>query len=42
MDTGSTLCELCLGRLPEQDRQAVRSERVHAGERHVALVGKPG
>ncbi len=36
MRSGGILCDLCLVALPEEDRQAVRSERVHASRRHVA------
>ena len=32
------LCELCFGALPEERRLAVRSERVHASERRLAVV----
>ena len=38
MDTGRVLCELCLLALPEDKRRSVRSERVHASERHLAVV----
>jgi hypothetical protein len=38
MDSGRVLCELCLSELPEGDRHAVRSERVHAGERQLAVA----
>ena len=38
MDTGRVLCELCLLALPEDKRRAVRSERVHASERHLAVA----
>ena len=38
MDTGRVLCDLCLARLPEEDRIAVRSERVRASERQLAVV----
>ena len=38
MDTGRMLCDLCLCDLPEDDRRAVRSERVHAAERHLAVA----
>jgi hypothetical protein len=38
MDTGRLLCDLCLAALPEDDRRAVRSERVHAGEVRLAVV----
>ena len=37
MDTGRLLCDLCVGELPVVDRHAVRSERVHASERHLAV-----
>jgi hypothetical protein len=40
MDSGRVLCELCLSALPEEDRRAVRSERVRAGERRLAVVPK--
>jgi hypothetical protein len=40
LDSGPVLCELCFGALPEEHRQAVRSERVHAGERRLAVVPK--
>ncbi len=38
MDTGRLLCELCVSQLPEEARQAVRSERVHASERHLRVA----
>ena len=38
MDSGRLLCELCLSALPEGDRRAVRTERVHASERHLAVA----
>ena len=38
MDTGRLLCELCMSEIPEEDRRAVRSERVHASERHLAVA----
>ena len=38
MDTGRVLCDLCLAALPEEDRRAVRSERVHASEVPLAVV----
>ena len=40
MDTGSELCELCLGELPEEDRRPVRSERVRASERPLAVASR--
>jgi hypothetical protein len=38
LDSGPVLCELCFGALPEERRLAVRSERVHASERRLAVV----
>ena len=38
MDNGRTLCGLCVTRLPADKRQAVRTERVHASERPLAIV----
>jgi hypothetical protein len=38
METGRTLCDLCLVALPVDDRRAVRSERVHASEVPLAVV----
>ena len=38
MDTGRLLCDLCVSALPEDERRAVRSERVHAGERQLAVA----
>jgi hypothetical protein len=40
LGSGQTLCELCFGALPEESRTAVRSERVHASERRLAVVRK--
>ena len=40
MDTGRLLCDLCLAELPEEDRQAVRTERVGASARRLAVVPK--
>ena len=37
MDTGRTLCDLCVSALPDKERRAVRSERVHATDRHLAV-----
>ena len=37
-DTGRVLCDLCLAELPEDDRRAVRSERVHASEVPLAVA----
>jgi len=38
MDSGRMLCDLCLYELPEDERHAVRSERVHASERRLAVA----
>ena len=38
LDSGRVLCELCFVALPEDRRRAVRSERVHASERRLAVV----
>jgi len=35
---GRTLCDLCFAELPEERRVAVRTERVHASERRLAVV----
>jgi hypothetical protein len=37
-ESGETLCSLCLGNLPEPERVPLRSERVHAGERRLAVM----
>jgi hypothetical protein len=38
LDSGRLLCELCFRALPEERRLAVRSERVRAGERRLAVA----
>ena len=38
MESGRMLCELCVAALPEKSRKSVRSERVHAGERQLAVA----
>jgi hypothetical protein len=38
LDGGRTLCDLCFAELPEERRVAVRSLRVHASERRLAVV----
>ena len=38
MDTGRVLCDLCLAALPDDEQRAVRSERVGASERRLAVV----
>jgi hypothetical protein len=40
LESGRLLCELCFGALPEERRLAVRSERVHAGERPLVVAPK--
>jgi hypothetical protein len=40
LEGGRLLCELCFAQLPEERRLAVRSERVHASERPLAVVPK--
>jgi hypothetical protein len=38
LDSGRVLCELCFRQLPADRRHAVRSERVHATDRPLAVV----
>jgi hypothetical protein len=38
LDGGRTLCALCFADLPEERRLAVRTERVHASDRRLAVV----
>jgi hypothetical protein len=38
LDGGRKLCDLCFADLPEEHRVAVRTERVHASERRLAVV----
>ena len=38
LDGGRKLCDLCFAVLPEDRRLAVRTERVHASERRLAVV----
>ena len=40
LGSGRQLCDLCFGALPEESRQAVRSERVGVSERRLAVVPK--
>jgi len=40
LDAGPLLCDLCYGALPEGDRLEVRSRRVGASERPLAVVPK--
>lgn len=37
-ESGPTLCDLCVARLPEDERRTVRSERVRSAERQLAVV----
>ena len=41
LDTGRLLCQLCFAGLPEAERCAVRSERVRASERQLAVAPHP-
>jgi hypothetical protein len=38
VDGGRTLCDLCFAGLPDDRRLAVRTERVRASERRLAVV----
>jgi hypothetical protein len=38
LEGGRTLCDLCFAGLPEERRVAVRTERVHASDRRLAVV----
>ncbi len=40
LDGGRMLCDLCFAALPDADRVAVRSQRVSASERQLAVVRK--
>lgn len=37
-ESDTTLCSLCLARLPEDERSPLRSERVHVTDRRLAVV----
>ena len=37
LESGSTLCELCFVELPEAERSAASSERVHTSARRLAV-----
>jgi hypothetical protein len=37
-DGGKTLCTLCMAQLPDEDRVPLRSERVYATGRRLAVV----
>jgi hypothetical protein len=38
LEKGSIVCSLCLRELPEAEQNPVRSDRVHASRRHLAVV----
>jgi hypothetical protein len=38
LESGRILCDLCFAGLPDERRHAVRTERVHASERRLAVV----
>ncbi len=38
MDTGRTLCDLCVSALPEEERRAVGSQLVHASEKPLSVA----
>jgi hypothetical protein len=38
VDGGRTLCDLCFAGLPDDRRISLRTERVHASERRLAVV----
>jgi hypothetical protein len=40
LESGRVLCDLCFLSLPDGRRLAVRSERVHASERRLAVAPK--
>jgi len=40
LESGRVLCELCFAALPEEGRTAVRSERIGASDRRLAVVTK--
>ena len=42
LETRELLCDLCLARLPEHRREPVRSDRVPAGERRLAVASRGG
>ena len=37
-DGGPAVCDLCVATLPHADRGSLRSERVHASERHLVVA----
>jgi hypothetical protein len=38
MDTGRMMCDLCVSDLPEGKSETVRTERVHAADRHLTVA----
>ena len=40
LESGSVVCQLCLGDLPEAKRSTIGSARVHASERPLAVVSR--
>jgi len=40
LESGRHVCALCVGRLPERDGEPIRSERVHASDRPLAVVAR--
>jgi hypothetical protein len=38
LETGRMMCDLCLPALPEGKRAPVRTERVHAADRHLTVA----
>ena len=38
LEDGRHLCSLCLQRVPESQREPLRSERVHVGARRLAVM----
>ena len=38
LESGRQVCSLCVARLSARDGEPVRSERVHTGERRLAVV----
>ena len=40
LESGRHVCALCVARLPERDGAPIRSERVHASDRPLAVVAR--
>ena len=38
LESHKVVCQLCLARVPERERQPLRSDRVRASERRLAVV----